>query len=382
MNGHAKLSASGSSRWIACPGSVAATEDAIKNHGYRDASSPFAQEGTCAHELAELVLTEGGSCFDWEGENLVENNAFTVPREMCEYVQQYVDYVKAVGGKQHYEMRVDFSDWVQDGFGTSDAIVLVDDTIHVIDLKYGRGVVVDAENNTQGLLYALGAYSEFELTREFKNVVIHIVQPRLDHISEWSISIADLLKEGERLRQAAELALSDNAPRVAGEEQCRFCPAKAWCSTLAKKSTDAILADFNSFDDLTTANAENLTQQQMREVLENKALIVGWISAIEEYATGRLEAGESFDGFKLVEGRSLRKWADENEAAETLEGLLGDDAYTKSLLSPAQAEKALGKAQKDTIAELINKPCGKPTLVPDSDKRPAINTGKNDFDDF
>lgn len=382
MTNHAKLSASGSSRWIACPGSVAATEEAITKHGYVETSSLFAQEGTCAHELAELVLNgHGKSCFDWEGEQLVDNNAFTVPREMCEYVQQYVDYVKSLGGLQHYELRVDFSEWVQDGFGTSDAVILKDGVIHVVDLKYGKGVMVDAEDNTQGLLYALGAYSEFELIEEVKGVVIHIVQPRLDHISEWALSLDDLLKHGERLRQAAELALSDDAPRIAGEEQCRFCPAKTWCSTLAKTCKDALLADFTSFDDLSGANLSSLNDAQMRNVLENKALIVGWISAIESHVSERLSSGKTFDGFKLVEGRSLRQWSNEQEAADLLELELGEEAYTKSLLSPAQAEKLLGKTNKGIIADLIIKPAGKPTLAPESDKRPAINID-NDFDSF
>jgi len=172
MTAHAKLSASGSHRWAHCPGSVKAEE------GIADRSSIAADEGTAAHELAELVLTHGGACHDWIGKRLIESNAYTVDQEMADYVQQYVDYVKSHSGQHEYEQLVDFSEWVPGGFGTADALVLDGNTLRVIDLKYGKGVQVDAFENTQGLLYALGAMSDYEYIAEIEKVVICIVQPR------------------------------------------------------------------------------------------------------------------------------------------------------------------------------------------------------------
>lgn len=369
MTAHAKLSASGSSRWLNCPGSVEA-EDGIKDKG-----SFFAQEGTCAHELAELVLAQGGSCKDWVGKTLVENNAFSVDQVMVDYVQVYVDYVKSVGGFQDYERRVDYSEWVPGGFGTSDCLAVVDDTLYVIDLKYGKGVKVDAFENTQGILYALGAWSEMNLIHDFDKVRIVIVQPRLDHIDEWELGVDELMRWGAFISERAELALSKNAERVAGEKQCQWCKAKATCPALESFTRKILINDFDSLE-----SPDKLTDQQLRDALDAKKLIIGWLDAVESLVTERLESGEPFEGFKLVAGRSLRKWGDESVAARVVFDLVGEDAYEKKLISPAKAEKILGKSKKAAISELVVKPEGKPTLTPESDKRPAINLQDSDFD--
>ena len=370
---HAKLSASSSHRWLNCPGSVAA--EASLDIAPR--SSIAADEGSAAHELAEIVLTQGGFCEDWLNKPLIEWNAITVDNEMVINVQEYVDYVKALGGEQHYEQRVCFDEWVPDGFGTSDAIVIVGDTIHVIDLKYGKGLRVDAYENTQALLYALGAYSEYELIKELRRVVIHIVQPRLDHVDTWELSVIELLEWGARIRKGAEACLKDDAPLVPGEKQCQWCAAKATCPALLKLTEDTLLG---GFDDLIAT--DRLTDAQLRNALENKKLIASWLDAVESFVSDRLNSGESFEGYKLVEGRSVRQWRDDDEAASVLVELLGDNAYSKKLLSAPQAEKALGKTKAKDIAELIVKPSGKPTLVRSDDKRPAINVEKSDFDDL
>lgn len=372
MAAHANLSASGSSRWLACPGSVNAEK------GIKDRASPSAHEGTCAHELAELVLINGGSCFDWVGKPLIENNEHTVDQEMAEYVQQYVDYVKSFDGEHAYEQRVDFSDWVPEGFGTSDAIVLQGDTLHVIDLKYGKGVQVYAENNSQGMLYALGAYSDYAMICNIKKVVIHIVQPRLDHIDEWETTLDGLLKWGEWAGQRAEMCLDPDAPRVPGDSQCLFCKAKATCPALYEQTKKAVLSDF---DELDSPSPGSLTDEQLKAALDCKKLIVSWLEAVEELVKERVEDG-GFPGYKLVAGRSLRKWGDDEKAAQVLSDLLGDDAYSRKLISPAQAEKALGKKRAGEVADLIVKPEGKPALVPESDKRPSITTSAKDFEDF
>lgn len=372
MTAHAKLSASGSARWLACPGSVEA------ERGLADKSSFAAAEGTAAHELGEMCLVNGTNASDYIGQQLPENNEWEVTQEMADAVQVYVDYVRNLGGEQHYEIRVDFSDWVPEGFGTSDAIVVDGDILHVVDLKYGKGLRVEAENNTQGLLYALGSYNEFELTHKFDKVVITIVQPRLDHIDEWEISTADLLKWGEWASQRAEMCLEPSADRVAGEKQCQWCKAQATCPEQKAYAEKIVMVDF---DDVSEAKPVNtLTDEQLRAALEGKKLIVSWLDAVEKLATERLASGEGFPGFKLVAGRSLRQWQSEESAAAELEARLGEDAYNRKLLSPAQAEKALGKAKAKELADLIVKGEGKPTLVPESDKRPAVNVTADDFD--
>ena len=371
MTAHAKLSASGSERWINCPGSVKAEE------GLKQQSSPFAQEGTCAHELAELVLVNGGSCFGWVGRHLVENNAVLVTREMAGYVQEYVDYVKAVGGFQMYEQQVDFSQWVPEGFGTSDAISIDGDLMTCIDLKYGKGVTVHAEKNSQGMLYALGAYSDFGDLFDIKRIKIAIVQPRKDHMSEWELSLDDLLKWGEWVSQKAGDCLQPDAERVPGEKQCLFCKAKASCPALLKKTQEVVMSDFDAFD---MPEVSKLTDDQMSKALDNKKLIVGWLDAIETHISERISTGEGFPGYKLVEGRAVRAWQDEKLAAEKLQSLLDDAAYEKKLISPAKAEKALGKKKAAEVKDLIFKPRGKPVLAREDDPRPPVQISADDFD--
>lgn len=370
---HAKLSPSSAHRWLNCPGSVKAEE------GLSDKGSFNALEGSAAHELAELVLSQGGSCFDWEGKQLIEYNEFTVDREMASNVQEYVDYVRGLGGEQRYEVGLDYSQWVNDGFGTSDAIALVGKTLYVVDLKYGKGLQVFAENNEQGMLYALGALNEYSFA-DIEKVVIVIVQPRLDHIDEWETTPEELFKWGEWVSQRAEMCEDDNAERVPGEKQCQWCKAKATCPALKNYTEQVMLASFDNLDDQPSVN--KLTDAQLRAVLDAKKLVTSWFDAVETYVTDKLNNGELFEGYKLVAGRSLRQWGDEQEAAKTLEAEVGDEAYSKKLLSPAQAEKLLGKKRKDLLEPLIVKPEGKPTLAPESDKRPAVNISANDFEDL
>jgi len=252
------------------------------------------------------------------------------------------------------------------------------DTLNVVDLKYGMGVQVYAENNPQGMLYALGAYAEVNHITDVKNVVITIVQPRLDHISEWSISIEDLLRWAEWVTQRAEATQEDNAPRAAGEKQCRFCKAKHNCGELFRHTEAILLTEFDNIEAL--PNVDTLTDEQVSNVLASKALIEGWISAISTHVTERLETGGGFTGYKLVEGRSTRRWYDDETAEFRLREMVGaEKAVTTKVISPTQAQKILGAKRKNEIAEMIVKPSGKPTLVPDSDKRLAINVTAEDF---
>ena len=364
MTAHASLGASNAHRWLACAGSVKAES------GLPNTSSVFALEGTTAHDLAELTLTTTDGALD-----------LFADREMAEFVRIYTDYVRSLSDTADLvliEQRVDYSDWVPKGFGTADAIILNGDTLNVEDLKYGMGVQVYAQNNPQGMLYALGAYAEVNHIAEIKNVVITIVQPRLDHISEWSISIEDLLRWAEYATQRAEATQEDDAPRNAGEKQCRFCKAKHNCGELFRHTEKILMTEFDNINGL--PNVDNMTDEQMGSVIAAKALIDGWISAISTHVTDRLEAGAGFTGYKLVEGRSTRRWYDDESAQFRLRELMGaKKSVTTKVISPTQAQKILGAKRKNEIAEMIVKPAGKPTLVPDSDNRLAINVTVDDF---
>lgn len=370
MAAHAKLSASGSSRWLNCPGSVKAEEN------FQDKSSSFAEEGTVAHAVAEAVLN-GADPSALIGTYPEKGINIPVTQEMVDYVQVYVDYVQAIPGERMVEVRVDFSDWVSEGFGTSDAIVIDQDTMHVVDLKYGKGVAVYAENNSQAMLYALGAVADFGYVYNIRHVKMAIVQPRLDSISEWEISVTDLLKWGEWVTERAALALSDNAPRVPGDKQCQWCRAQATCPELLNLTHKVVAAQFDDLNEVYT-----LTDEQLAFVLENKKLIESWLSAVEKLVEERLLSGGEFPNYKLVEGRSTRAWSDEEAVESVLVEELGDAAYTKKLLSPAAAEKALGKAKAQRINGFINKPEGAPTLAHVTDKRPALGVSADDFDCF
>lgn len=374
MAAHARLSASGSDRWARCPGSVSAEE------GFQDKGSEFAAEGTTAHALAEYCLNNGVSCKSCEGMTFEGRQ---VDLEMCEYVQQYVDYVCSFSGEHFYEQRVDFSPWVPEGFGTSDAIVIdaKSKTLRVIDLKYGKGVQVDAENNYQAQLYALGAINDFGSFADIEKVSIAIVQPRLDHISEWEITVEQLNEFASYIKERANMACTPNAERVPGDKQCQWCKAKATCPALYNLTQTTLLQSFEVIDIDSLPKLNQLTESQLKLALDNRKLIESWLSSVEQYATEQILDGKNIGGYKLVEGRSIRQWIDEQRAEQVLsERFEESDLYKKTFVSVAQAEKLLGKKQADLLHELATKPQGKPTLAPASDKRPPIGANISDFD--
>jgi hypothetical protein len=233
------------------------------------------------------------------------------------------------------------------------------------------------------MLYALGAYAESRDFADIQTVKISIHQPRIGDgdPQTWEISIADLLKWGEWVRQRAEACLEPGAEFVPGDKQCQWCKAKPTCKALAALTEQTILADFDDVDspDALTPAAK-LTDKQLASVLRAKPLIASWLESIEDYVFDRLEAGEVFPGYKLVAGKANRRWIDEAQAATTLFEMLGDAAFAPAkVLSPAQAEKALGKARVRDIADLIIKPEGAPTLAVYDDPRPSIGVSVNDF---
>ena len=367
---HAVLSASSADRWLHCQPSVRLGE------GFEDRGSGYAMEGTCAHALAEYKLRQAlGYQADDPTENLDYYN-----EEMDEATDGYVAYVleQVEAAKETckdpavmVEQRVDFSRWVKQSFGTADALVIADGTLHIVDLKYGTGIEVSAKDNPQMKCYALGALELFDGIYDIDDVTLHIYQPRRQNVSEWRIPKADLLTWAEEvLKPAADLAWDGKGEFSCGD-WCRFCKAKNVCRARAEENLKLARHDFKL--------PPKLTDAEIEVILSKVDELVSWASDIKEYALQQALSGKEWHGFKLVEGRSVRKYTDEASVAKAVSDA-GFDPYEKKLLGITAMQKMLGNRRfKELLAAYIEKPQGKPTLVPDSDKRPAINTAKNDF---
>ncbi|MEO0624104.1 MAG: DUF2800 domain-containing protein [Pseudomonadota bacterium] len=363
---HARLSPSGAHRWMRCPGSIAASE------GKPDDPGEAALEGTRAHEIAERVLKQGLT----SATEAFEDAFGPDDKEMAIAVDRYVELVRAEPGDHFYEERVSLEGYVPGGGGTADTIVLSPDgyRLSVMDLKYGYERV-DAEENPQLMSYGLGALEDFSfLSDDIEEVRLTIVQPRLDHVSTWSIRADDLRQWGQEvLAPAARAVDAPDAPRVPGKEQCKFCPAKGVCGAFAEFSLEAAREGFEVEDD--TRSSRDLTPEEISEALGKLAAVRKWADAIEEEAKRTLELGQAVPGWKLVRGRGSRKWANESEALALLKKKLKVDvAAPRKLISPAQTETAFGgKANvPDKVTDMIESVKGKPTLAPESDKRPAL----------
>lgn len=377
---HAKLGPSAAHRWLHCPGSVILEANLV------DEGSEFAKEGTAAHALAEHCLREGvhpdSKMFEmFEGVEVTPEMAFAVA--------DYVDYVRNIRAQPNMEallieQRVEFTHWVPAGFGTSDAIVIGDGLCHVIDLKFGQGVRVDAYKNEQAMMYALGVWQTYGHIYEIDTFVLHIHQPRLDHVSEYTITVTELLNwAADVVKPAAEKASAGTPEFNPGQKTCQWCKARSTCKALAKHNYELTLSKFDDLEaPLFVPMAHLMSGDEIAALLPKLPLLKSWAADVEQYATDTLAQGGVIPGFKLVEGRSLRQWEpDEDIVARCLAevGLKQDDIYTKKLISPSQAEKALGRAKAGEIANLVVKPRGKPTLAPEHDPRPAFGSAAADL---
>jgi len=381
MAAHAKLSASGSKRWMSCPPSAQLEQD------FPDEQSPYAAEGTQAHNLAEVLLRcwLGGN----DGADVAEANDWLKEcnQEMIDAVGIYVDVciekineARAISKDAVIliEQRLDFSPWVAEGFGTGDLVIIADGLCEVIDLKYGKGVPVSAEGNTQMRLYGLGAINQFDCLYDIQTVRMTIVQPRLDSVSSEELKVEEILAWGENeVKPKAQLAFVGQGEFCAGDH-CKFCKARYTCRSRAEKNLELAAYDFQEPFLLTT--------DEVAEILGKVDELIKWAGDLKTYALDQAEKhGVSWPGWKLVEGRSNRKYTDEDKVAAALlaVGYKDEDIYAKSLYGITALEKNIGKTDfAKVLGGYIIKPPGKPTLVPSSDKRPAINSVASAQADF
>ncbi|EAE9799430.1 TPA: DUF2800 domain-containing protein [Listeria monocytogenes] len=382
---HAKLSASGSSRWLNCTPSIAleAKFPEQKNGGI------FAQEGTLAHSFAELLLQKfNGDVAKAEYarklNRLKKNSLYDA--SMIDYVEVYTTIVIEKFQEAHaadkdavlsIEQRLDYSEYARGGFGTGDAVIVGNGVVEIIDLKYGKGVPVSAEENSQLMLYGLGAYNAFELDYDLHTVRMTIVQPRLDDVTEFEMEVSDLLDWAENVVKPAALLADAGKGELNAGPWCKFCRARSICKTRAEANLALTSYDFK--------DPRLLQPDEIAKILGQVAELKSWVEDVKSFALKEAESGGiEFPGWKLVEGRSNRRYAD----AEMVQAMLDLEGYSEELLSKklislTDMEKLIGKKQVSAIlGDLIEKPAGKPTLVVETDKRQAIKFKSDAADDF
>ena len=375
MTGHAILSPSGAHRWLHC------TPSARLEQEFENAESVAAKEGTAAHALCEHKLKKA----------LRMRSKRPVPDydtdEMEECTDAYVDFVMEQYGlaKQNckdplvlIEQRLDFSCFVPGGFGTGDCIIIADDKLHIVDFKYGMGILIQAEENPQMKLYALGALELYDALYDIKDVSMTIFQPRRENVSTWTISVEQLREWAENeLKPKAQMAYNGEGEYLPGE-WCNFCRAAIKCRARAEEKLRLAQLEFRM--------PPLLADAEIEEILTVLPDLVKWANEITAYATdAAVSHGKEWRGFKIVEGRSVRKYRDEEKVAEAAQEAGYTDIYRKTLITLTEMQKLMGKKKFDEVlGSLICKPPGKPTLVPVTDKRPAINitNAGNEFNEI
>lgn len=365
---HALLSASTAHRWIHC------TPAPYLEAQHPDTPSAAAAEGTVAHELAEHKLR---GLLD---EPTTRPESDFIDEEMEDYTDAYADHVMAELAHARQaspaafvalEQRVDFSHIVPDGFGTADALIIGDGTITVVDLKYGKGVRVDAAENPQMRLYALGALAQYGMIYQIEQVRTVIFQPRIGNISVEEIDVDELVRWAEEVvRPAAEKATAGEGELRAGE-WCQFCRHATQCPALAAEMFAPVPT---TAEHVPAAPApDTLTDEQIATIVTHAGELKKWLTKVEEHALAQATAGYTYPGLKLVEGRSVRRYTDEKDVARAVEAA-GEDPYKpREVLGITAMTKLLGKKRfEELLGDHVHKPEGKPTLVPVSDKRPAL----------
>lgn len=370
---HSALGASAADRWMNC------TPSAQLTAGMEDEATTFAAEGTAAHALCE-----------WKVRKALKMRAGRRPTsdywtdEMEEFTDDYRDFIMDLVGQAKLtckdpvtliEQHLDFSCYVPDGFGTGDFLLVADRELNVVDFKYGRGVAVYADHNPQMMLYALGALNLFDCLYDIEQVTMTIFQPRLSSISTWTISAEELYKWAEEvLKPKAELAAKGEGEFISGS-WCRFCKARNTCRARAESFLELAKMEFQP--------PALLSDEEVAEVMEKAAELSKWVSDVMAYAQAEaIENGKHWNGYKLVEGRSTRRFIDEKKVEEAAKGAGYTDIYNKSLITLTAFEKLMGKDTfKEVLGSYVTKPAGKLTLVPVSDKRPevTVNTVNDEF---
>jgi len=357
MTAHSKVGASSMHRWSNCPGSVRLSEGVPKR------TSSHAEEGTLAHEVAAALL---------------EGHSVDVPEDMVEHLDVYTTFIRGLEGERRIEHRFNLDNLYKGAFGTADAVVYnpATKTLHVVDLKYGVGVGVEVANNPQLMFYGLGALLSTGYPCETVDLVI--VQPRFPHpdgpVRRWSIEAVDLFDFAADLVKFAKATEPPDAPLTPGD-WCRWCPASGVCPAIRSKAQELAKVEFSprfTYD-----------PKVLAETLHFLPILETWAKATREFAYGEAEHGRTPPGWKLVEKRPTRKWIDENQAAGQLAAMdcREDEIFEKKIISPAKAEKLLGKPAKLALADLTVAESSGYTLAPEADKRPAVRKDpKSEFE--
>lgn len=377
---HAVLSASASSRWLNCTPSVRLEEQ------FPDSTSSFAEEGTLAHEIAELKLRKhfmepmSQRTFTTRLNKMKKHELYQ--DEMLKHTDTYLEYLQGIAigmSSTPYvavEKRINYTAYAPEGFGTVDCLIIGGDTLYVTDFKYGKGVAVSAEDNSQMKLYALGAYLEYSFLYPIKTIRLAIIQPRLNSVSEFDLAATDLLAWGESIKPIAQKAFNGEGEFVPGEH-CKFCRAKAQCRARAEQ--------YSALEDFKQAKPPLISNEEVGEILKKAEGIEAWVKALKDYSLAECLKGNEVTGWKAVEGRGSRAYTDIDKAFEHLksQGIADAVLYERVPLTVAKLEKELGKKEFESLLDgWVMKTTGKPTLAPLTDKRKAVTNAPEASADF